>query len=114
MTEIASSSRFIVKKGESVKKIAFLFLLICLFFAGRTEAFERFPVVSTKEVQGMLELRTRGKMDFILLNTLDEIIYHHQSIPGSINIPWHVIDSRYTELGQDKNRLIITYCIGYR
>lgn len=108
------SSRFILKKGEAVQKIILLFMIACHFFAPRSEAFERFPVVLTNEVQEMLELRSKGEMDFILLNTLDEIIYRHKSIPGSINIPWNVIDSRYAELGEDKKRLIVTYCIGHR
>ena len=97
-----------------MQKMSFLFLVACFFFAGKAQAFERFPVVVTDELQDMLVQRSSGKIDFTLLNTLDEIIFHHQSIPGSMNIPWNVIDDRYTELGEDKNRLIITYCIGHR
>lgn len=78
------------------------------------EAFVRFDVVSTQELHELLEQRRQGQTDFLLINTLDEIIYKSSSIPGSINIPWSEIDSRYTELGENKERLIITYCIGHR
>lgn len=78
------------------------------------EAFVRFDVVSTQELYELMEQRRSGHTDFLLLNTLDEIIYKSSSIPGSINIPWSEIDTRYIELGEDKERLIITYCIGHR
>lgn len=112
--ESAFLSRFIMERGDSMRRVMLLLLFACLFSARGSWAFERFPVISTSEVQELLKQRGDGKTDFVLLNTLDEIIYRHQSIPGSTNIPWNVIASRYTELGPDKDRLIVTYCIGHR
>jgi len=82
--------------------------------ASITDAFERFALVSTEELKTLLAERSADKADFLLLNTLDEIIFRDRAIPGSINIPWSAIDNRYGELGPDRDRLIITYCIGYR
>ena len=98
-------------------KNVLVLLLIWLVLLLQTipgEAFERFDVVSTQELQELLEQRRDGTTEFLLLNTLDEIIYKSSSIPGSINIPWGEIDTRFTELGENKERLIITYCIGHR
>lgn len=97
-----------------MQKLLLLLLISCLGVVATAEAFERFPVVSTTELQELLDQRQRGNTDFILVNTLDEVIFRNQSIPGSINIPWSSIDSRYSELGRDKEKLIITYCIGHR
>lgn len=77
-------------------------------------AFERFDLVSTDELKFMLDQRMHGKMDFLLVNTLDELIFKDQAIPGSINIPWSQIEERHGELGTAMDRLIITYCVGYR
>jgi len=85
-----------------------------LLSASTTSAFERFALVSTEELKTLLAERGAGKRDFHLLNTLDEIIFRDRAIPGSINIPWSAIEDRYGELGPDSDRLIITYCIGYR
>lgn len=77
-------------------------------------ALERFDLVTTEQLERLLAERNSDEIDFLLINTLDELIYRDESIPGSINIPWSRIDSRHTELGPDKNTLIITYCMGYR
>lgn len=77
-------------------------------------AMERFDLVTTEQLEQLLAQRHDGGVDFLLVNTLDEMIYRDEAIPGSINIPWSRIDSRHKELGPDKNRLIITYCMGYR
>lgn len=59
--------------------------------------------------------RSRGEVDFQLINTLDTIIYEHHFIPGSINIPWQRVREIGKErLGADHEKLIITYCMGYR
>lgn len=95
-----------------------IFLFLCgygvLGMASTLQAFERFGLVSTNELVQLLEKRSRGEVQFILVNTLDEIIYRDQAIPGSINVPWSQVDTRYPELGSDKEQSIITYCVGYR
>lgn len=93
-----------------------ILLMLAVLFGAADEswAFVRFNVVTEKELSDLLVQRQRGEADFLLLNTLDEIIYKSRSIPGSINIPWSQIDRRMDELGENRDRLIITYCIGHR
>lgn len=77
-------------------------------------AMERFDIVTTQELQQMLAARQKGAIDFLLVNTLDEIIFRDVAIPGSINVPWCRIDKTADRLGADHDKLIITYCMGYR
>lgn len=93
------------------------FLLIGIFlctFAHNSFALERFTVVTTEEMVQMLQDREAGKIDFLLVNTLDEMIYRNASIPESINIPLGKIDAHIHKLGRNKEKLIVTYCMGYR
>lgn len=100
------------------QKIMFpLGIAVCLLllpFSGDAGALERFDLVTTEQLEQLLVKRKAGEVDFLLVNTLDEMIFRDEAIPGSINLPWSRIDSRYQELGSDKNALIITYCMGYR
>ncbi len=89
-------------------------LAILLLFTHQAVALERFDIITTKELQTMLQDRKEGKIDFLLLNTLDTLIADHHSIPGSINIPWSEVTKRAKELGNNKVKLIVTYCMGHR
>ena len=76
---------------------------------------ERFDIVTTRELVDLIAQKNQGTQDFHLVNTLDELIYRNQTIPGSVSIPW----SRSKELvpvrlGTNYDKLIITYCMGYR
>jgi hypothetical protein len=98
--------------------VRYVFIL-CLVFsslAGITgvQAMERFDIISTGELYRMLEKREKGEVEFTLLNSLDEIIADDKTIPGSIHIPWGKIETQGYKLGKDKNKLIVTYCMGYR
>ena len=90
------------------------FVLFC-FFCGcnTTLALERFETISTVEMKQLLDKREGGNADFVLVNTLDEIVYNHSSIPGSVNIPWYKAEEYQSKLGEIKNKLIITYCKGH-
>ena len=90
------------------KSILFAFVLILL---GGTAslALERFDIVTTEQMKQMLDDRAAGKTDFILVNSLDEIIFRSASIPGSINLPWYRAKETASRLGEDKDKLIITY-----
>jgi hypothetical protein len=103
------------KKGNIMKKIT-LFISLFLFCLGVGQSYglERFQLVTTEEMAEMLEQREAGKMDFLLLNALDEMIFRYSSIPGSINIPLDRIETMISTLGNDKERLIVSYCMGYR
>lgn len=92
-------------------------IAVCILlssFSRNAGALERFDLVTTEQLEQLLVKRKAGEVDFILVNTLDEMIFRDEAIPGSINLPWSRIDNRYQELGPDKNALIITYCMGYR
>lgn len=98
-----------------MKKIT-LSILFFLFSFGVDQSFglERFPLVTSEEMATLLEQKKAGKMDFLLVNALDEMIFRHSYIPGSINIPLDRFETLTDRLGNDKERLIITYCMGYR
>ena len=90
--------------------IILLFVTGLLTIPDTVWSMERFDVVSTQEMKKLLEERAQGKVDFLLVNGLDEIIYRNAAIPGSINVPWpRVEEVAVNRLGSDKNRLIITY-----
>jgi len=78
------------------------------------KALERFDIVTTEEMQTMLEQRKAKKIDFILVNTLDKMIFRHSHIPGSVNVPLGQIEQNVHKLGADRTKLIVTYCMGYR
>lgn len=95
-----------------MKFIIFLFgffLLPLTVFLDNTNALERFDIVTTEQMKQLLEKREVGEADFLLVNTLDEIIYRSMSIPGSVNVPWYKVDQLQNRLGADKNKLIVTY-----
>ena len=92
-----------------MKSLIYLIILLLLLFNSPLFAMQRFDIVTTEDMAQMLKDRAEGKIDFILVNTLDEIIFEHLSIPGSINLPWSRIDKTAHRLGNDKNKLIITY-----
>jgi hypothetical protein len=86
----------------------FLFSLLVLL-STQVLALERFDIVTTQELKLMLDARAAGKADFVLINTLDELIFKDSSIPGSINVPWCKVEKTSDRLGENKNRLIICY-----
>lgn len=92
-----------------MRKIILFMVFILLGSAQATVAMERFALVTTAELEQMLAQRQRGEIDFVLVNSLDEIIYRNHSIPGSVNLPWGRVDECAGRLGKDKSKLIITY-----
>lgn len=98
-----------------MKVRTYFFTLFCsLFFLVPqfSWALDRFDTIATDEMKRLHDERAAGKIDFILVNTLDEIVYRHSSIPGSVNIPWHRADDLQDRLGKIKSILIITYSEG--
>lgn len=87
----------------------FLFLIIYGSFLNEAYALDRFDIVSTEEMKQLYDKRQRGEVEFILVNTLDEIIYRHSAIPGSVNIPSYKVEELQERLGEAKNKLIIFY-----
>ena len=101
-------------RWKKMKKILGLIVMVLLLFVSRVSAMERFEIVPTNQMKKMLDHRAAGKKEFILVNALDEIIFRHSAIPGSVNIPWSRVNELQQKLGKDKDKLIITYCMGYR
>jgi rhodanese-related sulfurtransferase len=66
-----------------------------------------FKDLSTQEVKAYLD----GGQKVLLLNPLSDIEFAENYIPGSVNIPCHLLGSS-KELPQDKAAPIITYCLG--
>lgn len=97
-----------------MKKILVAAVWALLLLNTNVFAMERFEIITTQEMKRLLDDREAGKTNFILVNTLDEIIYLNSSIPGSISLPWSRVDKKIHRLGNDKEKLIITYCMGYR
>ena len=48
--------------------------------------------------------------DFVLVETLSETAFHHQHLPGAINLPPDRIAELAPELLPDKNAEIVVYC----
>ncbi len=94
------------------RKFQFVFVsgvLIALFYCGVAAAFDRFEIVSIRELVQLLKEREAGNVDFLLVNSLDEIIFRDAHIPGSINIPLTRMEQFVSRLGSDRKKLIITY-----
>lgn len=83
--------------------------LVVILISTNVSALERFDIVTTLKMQEMLEQRKEGKIDFILVNSLDEMIFRNSHVPGSINIPLSRIDENKHKLGEDKSKRIIPY-----
>lgn len=84
-------------------------LLLLLLFPLQASGLERFDIITTAEMKTMLEQREEGQVDFLLVNSLDKIIYNHAAIPGSINIPLSRQDEYVGLLGADRNRLLVVH-----
>jgi len=56
----------------------------------------------------------KGKMDsgeaFTLIETLQEVAYHHEHLPGAINLPPDRVRELAPNLLPDKGAEIIVYC----
>jgi rhodanese-related sulfurtransferase len=56
----------------------------------------------------------KGKIDrgdeFILIETLPEVAYHHEHLPGAINLPPDRVRELAPKLLPDKGAEIIVYC----
>lgn len=92
-----------------MKKFILFILSIFLFLPQNSSALERFEIFTTTELMQLLQDRENGKVDFLLVNALDEMVYKHASIPGSVNIPLDKFQQHSHKLGNDTDKLIISY-----
>ena len=92
-----------------MKKIIVLTMASYLFLSTSAYGLDRFDIVTTEEMKQMLDARKAGKIEFVLVNGLDEMIFRSSSIPGSINVPLGRVEKMSHKLGKNKDMLIITY-----
>lgn len=90
-------------------KVRWIIVFLLLGSVQMAAAMERFELITTLELEQMLAQRQRGEIDFVLVNSLDEIIYRHHSIPGSVNVPWSRVNELVGRLGTEKGKLIVLY-----
>jgi len=91
-------------------KCSFPIIIILLFlFPPESIALERFDIITTAEMKQMLTDRKNGRINFLLVNGLDKMIYNHAAIPGSINIPLSSYKQCSSKLGTQKDQLIVPY-----
>ncbi len=92
-----------------IKRILLPLSLLFLIFPLNSSALERFEIITTTEMEQLLEDRKNQKTDFLLVNALDEMIYRQSSIPGSVNIPLGKFQEYRQRLGSDTKQLVIPY-----
>lgn len=92
-----------------MNRVCHFCLLLVFLFPLDASGLERFDIITTAEMHTMLKQRENGQIDFLLVNSLDRIIYNHAAIPGSINIPLSALGEYAEQLGEDTNRLLVVY-----
>ena len=91
------------------KMLLNFFLVGCIaaaMFPHPLEA-DEFPVITAKA----LKARMDAGEELFLLNPLSEIPYNEGHIPGSSHVALHTIPTT-DKLPENKDTLIITYCLG--
>jgi rhodanese-related sulfurtransferase len=95
--------------GITIRTICLTLLTIFTLInrAPAEEATSHWPIISTEELRVLMQSGTK----FLLVDVLPKIMYDEAHIPGSVNIPFSSIRTT-PNLPQDKNRLLIFYCMG--
>ena len=93
-------------KPKIVIMAAVLFTLCSMAFTTSISAAD-FPVITAPELKAKMD----AGEELMLVNPLSDIEFSNGYIPGSVNIP--LKDIMTTDmLPQNKDMLIITYCLG--
>ena len=85
-----------------------LFCTLCFVFIHRVDA-DQSQKITALELKGRMD----SGEDLFLLNPLSEIEFNEGNIPGSVNIPYTTI-LETNKLPENKNTLIVTYCLGLK
>ena len=64
------------------------------------------PDLTAQQLKALMD----SGQEVFLLNSLSDLEFNEGHIPGSVNIPLHTI-MRSKELPEDKNALIVSYCL---
>lgn len=81
-------------------------ILAVFFFIGNAMAVE-FKDLTAQEVKAKLDSGEK----FLLLNPLSDIEFNEGHIPGSVNIPFHLLQ-KSDQLPADKSFPVVSYCLG--
>jgi hypothetical protein len=81
-------------------------VILFLFFSALSFASD-FPNYSAEGLKAKMD---QGD-EIFLLCPLSDIVFNEKNIPGSVNIPLKEI-MKTKKLPRNKNRLIVTYCLG--
>jgi len=57
-----------------------------------------------------LKRKIDAKENFVLVETLGDAAYHHEHLPGALNLPPDKISELASSVLPDKNAEIIVYC----
>lgn len=81
--------------------------VLAVWLVAATTRASNFVDISAQE----LKARTDSDRSVFVLNPLSDIEFNEGHIPGSVNIPLHLIPDT-DQLPADKNTAIVTYCLG--
>jgi len=87
--------------------IAILWIIITIAVSGTVARGADYKDLSAQDLKKMMEMGDK----IMVINPLSDIEFEDGYIPGSINIPLHLIAST-SLLPQDKSTQIVTYCLG--
>ena len=79
----------------------------CACFLADPAQAANFPEITAEQLKTKID----AGEELLLINPLSDIEFNAQHIPGSVNIPMQSILIA-ENLPEDKNRLIVTYCLG--
>lgn len=65
-----------------------------------------FPEIKAEQLKAKMD----AGENLLLINPLSDVEFNDRHIPGSVNIPLQKV--LIAELPKDKERLIVTYCLG--
>ena len=91
---------------------AFCIGILILALVGGSVVFAdeaEFKNLNAHELKQLLD----GDKKVLLLNPLPHLMFRQGHIPGSVNIRWHSIEGSPL-LPDDKETVIVTYCMGSR
>ena len=93
-----------MKKHRMVKW--FIIFAYCFIVLSPLNCLAERRDLTAQELKTMLD----SGQKMMLVNPLSDIEFNEEHIPGSVNIPLHTI-MRSTKLPEDKDTLIVTYCL---
>lgn len=89
------------------RKIRLLLTCLAVLLMVGTSWAARHADMSARQLKAKMD----GGEPILLINPLSDIEFSEGHIPGSVNIPLHLIPGS-DRLPADKSALIVTYCLG--